>query len=352
MKVIGLMAICSFMLLTLITASGCGPGMEMGTIVFTSTRDGNPEIYSMRADGKKQKRLTRNSVEDEDPCWSPDMSRIAYSSRQNGNWDIFVMNSDGSDNLQLTTTAMDDRFPCWSPDGKKIAFCSNRSGSYELYLMNPDGKEQHPIKIGKVPGQNPVKPGQSSKSKKQHSPGEGRKHGKGRGHGEGSPAPWTGVDCTRPAWYPDGSAVLFMRENKAGSTLWRVSPDGKKIEQITRSRKRDIDPSVSPDGSRILFSSNENDAFQIYMIQKEPSSRTLMNMADLGPENTGPRWSPEGKNFVFVSTSPGKREIFRKRILSGDDIASLQKKKDREIRLTGKKGENYAPCWGRERQKN
>ena len=51
-----------------------------GQIVFTSSRDGNSEIYVINADGTGEKRLTVSSYPDEEPDWSPDNALIAFSS--------------------------------------------------------------------------------------------------------------------------------------------------------------------------------------------------------------------------------------------------------------------------------
>jgi Tol biopolymer transport system component len=47
----------------------------VGTIVFTSRRDGDLEIYSMDASGQNQTRLTDNPGYDQGPAWSPDGKR-------------------------------------------------------------------------------------------------------------------------------------------------------------------------------------------------------------------------------------------------------------------------------------
>src|SRR5689334_346453 len=59
-----------------------------GKIVFVSDRDGNPEIYSMSADGSNVKRLTDNNANDKQPCWSTDGTKIAWASNRSGDWDI------------------------------------------------------------------------------------------------------------------------------------------------------------------------------------------------------------------------------------------------------------------------
>ena len=49
-----------------------GLAFNTGRIVFTSTRDGNSEIYVMDVDGGNQDRLTNNPTNDSYPTWSPD----------------------------------------------------------------------------------------------------------------------------------------------------------------------------------------------------------------------------------------------------------------------------------------
>ena len=69
-----------------------GAGAE---IAFVSNRDGNPEIYSMNADGTGPTRLTYNATTDSQPAWSPDGARIAFYSKREGDSDtnIYVMNA-------------------------------------------------------------------------------------------------------------------------------------------------------------------------------------------------------------------------------------------------------------------
>ena len=52
-------------------------------IAFTSTRDGNEEIYVMDGDGRNQKRVTVNPAKDWLPTWSPDGAKIAFVSNRN-----------------------------------------------------------------------------------------------------------------------------------------------------------------------------------------------------------------------------------------------------------------------------
>jgi TolB protein len=110
-------------------------------VLWVSTRDKNPDLYTVDAEGKNEKRLTTDIAYDLHPMWSPDGKQIAFASARSGRQKIHLMKADGSDVKKLTDGEFLDAWPTWRPDGKKIAFVSNRSSNYDIWLMNPDGKD-------------------------------------------------------------------------------------------------------------------------------------------------------------------------------------------------------------------
>jgi TolB protein len=77
-------------------------------ILFTSSRDGNFEIYMMNADGSNQVRLTNNSAWDSNAEWAADGQHIIFHSFRTGNWEVYVMNADGSNVVNLTNNSAFD----------------------------------------------------------------------------------------------------------------------------------------------------------------------------------------------------------------------------------------------------
>jgi Tol biopolymer transport system component len=134
-----------------------------GTIVFTSVRDGDMEIYAMNADGSAVRRLTDRPGPDGGPFFSWDGRQIAFRGRalqpgpeladyrallKEGWWrptelELFVMDRDGQNLRQVTRLGGANFAPSWHPDGRRLIFASNiadpKGRDFDLYLINIDG---------------------------------------------------------------------------------------------------------------------------------------------------------------------------------------------------------------------
>ena len=132
-------------------------------IVFTSTRDHDPEIYVMDLDGSNQTRLTHAKGYDGGPFFSWDGSKIVFrASRPKTDeelkdyadlvehdlyrptsLELYVMDADGSNMRQVTNLGKASFVPFFHPDGKRIIFASNINSetgrNFDLYMINEDG---------------------------------------------------------------------------------------------------------------------------------------------------------------------------------------------------------------------
>jgi TolB protein len=108
-------------------------------IAWTSTRDGNQELYFSAPDGTNVKRVTSDQGIDAHPAWSPDSKKLAFATERWGDLDLAVYNLEDETLTRLTASDGLDDYPAWSPDGKHIAFTSNRDRNLEIYLTSADG---------------------------------------------------------------------------------------------------------------------------------------------------------------------------------------------------------------------
>jgi len=132
-------------------------------IVFTSTRDGDPEIYVMDLDGSNQTRLTFQKGYDGGPFFSQDGKKIVFRASRpkteeelsdykelasDGLFrpsilELYTMNADGSDIKQITNFRKASFAPFFHPNGEKIIFSSNVNSSngrnFDLYMIDVDG---------------------------------------------------------------------------------------------------------------------------------------------------------------------------------------------------------------------
>ena len=136
-----------------------------GKIVFTSTRDGDLEIYTMNLDGSEQTRLTNEPGYDGGAFFSPDSRWIIYRAKHPtdpaeltayeeliaqdlvapNELEIFIMRADGGEKRQITSQGGANWAPFFHPSGEKIIFASDmdnenpRVPNFELYMINLDG---------------------------------------------------------------------------------------------------------------------------------------------------------------------------------------------------------------------
>ncbi|MEO1031455.1 MAG: hypothetical protein AAFX55_08615 [Bacteroidota bacterium] len=133
-------------------------------IVFTSTRSGDLELYTMNIDGTDVKQITDELGYDGGAFFSPDGTQIIFrASRpktekdvkeykellsrglvEPSDMELFICNADGSDLRQLTFLGNANWSPFFHPSGKKVLFSSNFESEigfpFNLYIIDTDGK--------------------------------------------------------------------------------------------------------------------------------------------------------------------------------------------------------------------
>lgn len=111
-----------------------------GFVAFTSSRDGNDEIYVAELDGGYERNLTNTASSDVEPAVSPDGARIAFASDRDGSWHVYTTDLTGLDVRPVESAAgsgtpLEGREPAWSFDGTRLAVATANG----LRLVTFDG---------------------------------------------------------------------------------------------------------------------------------------------------------------------------------------------------------------------
>jgi Tol biopolymer transport system component len=272
-------------------AAFAGPN---GRIAFESFRNGPAEVYTMKADGSDERRLTFGGGTD--PAVSPDGEKILFE--RSG--DIFVINADGTGQTNLTDSSSSEGDPSWSAASDKIVFTKTVSASggngpaTEIFLMNPDGFGQARLTNTQLPG--------------------------------------TFVQNSSPVFSPIGENKIAFASNRSGdSDVYVINTDASGMTPIAFSGSEEAHPSWSPDGKRIAYDSGD-----VFVMNADGSNKVRHTFGLSGSE---PTFSPDGKKLAFEGrlSSNAFDRIFT---MDADPSAPPS------FPLTDNLANNIAPDWG------
>ena len=124
MKAIRLLVFIIFLVLNIGIFPVSAKAPTTPKILFTSTRDGNRDIYTMNPDGTEQTNLTQHPADDQQAVWSPTGEQILFVSDRGGARNLYLMDPDDSNVQRVFKFKIEDwrTAPTWSPDGKQFAY--------------------------------------------------------------------------------------------------------------------------------------------------------------------------------------------------------------------------------------
>jgi Tol biopolymer transport system component len=275
-------------------------GLE-GALVFVSNRDGIEALYWRRLPKDRERRLTYASEPVREPRISPDGSMVAFA--MGGRIGTVAV---ASGEVRMLTLGIDwkDAMPAWRPDGKALVVCARRSAGDTLGLHLLD------LETDGTVGRHPL-------------------------------TETRGLDDTSPVVSPDGTFVVFVREDH----LWRVSLKDGRASRLTQGFRKSRAPRFLSSG-RLVCLWNEGKQHGLDRLDADGKNRETLWQGAIYYRTIAP--SPDGRFFAATFTYD----------LDFHPAEALKLRQTEEVRLLDERGsslavlersarhQNHSPDWG------
>lgn len=187
------------------------------------------------------------------PRYSPDGKWIAFV-RNPQIGDLWVMPASGGAARRLTDDAAEIRGWCWSADSREIVFGRRVDSESRLYRLDVRSRTLHDLGLD---------------------------------------------DAQSPAISRDGGMLTFVHRRPQFGVFQIAVADGHK-QRLFSSSGRDAQPTVSPDGRQLVFTSDRSGSYGLWWAElgEEDSLRLIEG---LRPEaRQSPDWSPDNRHLLVT----------------------------------------------------
>jgi len=184
------------------------------------------DLYSVDIKSGRRKRLT-SGLRASEPSISPDGEKIVFVRKEGGNSNLFLLDLRKGEISPLTEDhdGLTQNFsPSFSPDGKMVAFASFRKGQRDIYLLRLQDRSIFPLTFDQA-------------------------------------------DDRCPVFSPTGREVYFISDREKGAfNLYSIDLKTAQMKRYTKVSGGVFEPSISPDGEKLLISVYKGGRFSLYLL--------------------------------------------------------------------------------------
>lgn len=110
------------------------------------------------------------------------------------------------------------------------------------------------------------------------------------------------------AYSPDGSRIVFASDRDGNFELYVVDADGANARRLTETTSNEAEPAWTPDGAQIVYQTDAAGAIQVWIMNADGTNQRALTMG--ATANLEPAVSPDGSRIAFTSVRDGNYEIY------------------------------------------
>lgn len=265
-------------------------GVFKTKIAFVAEDEGKKGLFLMDWDGSNLKQLGIRGNFVLSPHWSKSGSKIIYSSERNGQWGVYLLDFTQMTERKLFASKGLNITGNFFPDENEIIFASSKDETYGFYLLRIPDLWVKRITTSRWIEVSPyVSPDGNSIAFVSDKGGTPQIYIMDKKGYDAKRLTFEGTYNTSPNWSPLGDRIALVGRVNGAHHIFTIKTDGTELTQLTTIGNNE-DPSFSPDGRFIIFTSDRDGTNSLYIMRANGESQKRITPVNL--KAFGPKWSP------------------------------------------------------------